>query len=64
MPGSCQQRHELATESTTTSRDKNAHRQAGLKTRLYDAGSLNAISSALYPAPLMATTMYWRPLSM
>ena len=32
--------------------------------RIYDAGNLNAMSSALYPAPLMATTMYWRPLSM
>ena len=32
--------------------------KASPKTRLYEAGNLNAISSPLYPAPLTATTMY------
>ena len=40
------------------------HRQRQNCCTAYDCGSLNAISSPLYPAPLTATTMYWRPLSM
>ena len=55
MPGCRKQRNEFATQPAAAASDEEFQ---------LDAGSLNAISSPLYPAPLTATTMYWRPLSM